>query len=51
MAKFNMSLNKVEMPMQDPIARGKNFEEVALGYTYEMAKEEANRCLECKNPD
>ena len=50
MAKFNMSLNKVEMPMQDPIARGKNFEEVALGYTYEMAKEEANRCLECKNP-
>ena len=50
MAKFNMSLNKVDMPMQDPIARGKNFEEVALGYTYEMAKEEANRCLECKNP-
>ena len=50
MAKFNMSLQKNEMPMQDPIARGKNFSEVALGYTLEMALGEANRCLECKNP-
>ena len=50
MAKFNMSLQKQEMPMQDPIKRAHNFEEVALGYTFEMAKEEANRCLECKNP-
>ncbi len=50
MAKFNMTLQKTEMPMQDPIKRGKNFEEVALGYTFEMAQEEANRCLECKNP-
>ena len=50
MAKFNMTLQNTEMPMQDPIKRGKNFEEVALGYTFEMAQEEANRCLECKNP-
>jgi len=50
MAKFNMSLKKNEMPMQDPVVRGKNFSEVALGYTLEMALDEANRCLECKNP-
>jgi glutamate synthase (NADPH/NADH) small chain len=50
MAKFNMSLKKNEMPMQDPVLRGKNFKEVALGYTKELALDEANRCLECKNP-
>lgn len=50
MAKFNMSNVKNEMPMQDPIERGKNFKEVALGYTKELAMEEANRCFECKNP-
>ncbi|MBQ3235007.1 MAG: NADPH-dependent glutamate synthase [Clostridia bacterium] len=45
-----MSLKKNEMPMQDPIERGKNFKEVALGYTKELALDEAMRCLECKNP-
>ena len=45
----NMSLTKVPMPEQDPNVRNKNFEEVALGYTEEMAKEEATRCLNCKN--
>ena len=43
----NMSLYKVEMPVQDPLVRNKNFEEVALGYTPEMAMEEAARCLGC----
>lgn len=37
-----------EMPLQDAEARSKNFEEVALGYTDEMALEEAKRCLNCK---
>ncbi|HIQ58032.1 MAG TPA: NADPH-dependent glutamate synthase [Candidatus Merdivicinus intestinavium] len=37
------------MPSQDPNVRNKNFEEVALGYTYEMAVNEARRCLNCKN--
>ena len=37
----NMSLNKVPMPEQEPNVRNKNFEEVALGYTEEMAMEEA----------
>lgn len=49
MAKKNMSLTKVPMPEQDPNVRNKNFDEVALGYTAEMAMEEATRCLNCKN--
>lgn len=44
-----MSLTKVPMPEQDPNVRNKNFSEVALGYTAEMAMEEASRCLNCKN--
>ena len=45
----NMSLKKVTMPEQEPDVRNKNFEEVALGYTKEMAMEEATRCLNCKH--
>jgi glutamate synthase (NADPH/NADH) small chain len=44
-----MSLNKVKIPEQDPQVRNGNFLEVSLGYTDEMAKEEAQRCLQCKN--
>ena len=39
-----MSLKKNPMPSQDPIVRGKNFLEVATGYTKEMAIDEAQRC-------
>ncbi|MGI6153623.1 MAG: NADPH-dependent glutamate synthase [Christensenellaceae bacterium] len=45
----NMSLEKVKMPEQAAGERIHNFDEVALGYTAQMAKEEAARCLECKN--
>ena len=45
----NMSLKKNPMPTQTPEARAKNFDEVALGYTEEMAIDEALRCLNCKN--
>ena len=45
----NMSLTKNPMPSQDPIERASNFKEVALGYTKEMALDEAARCLNCKN--
>ena len=38
------------MPEQAPNIRARNFKEVALGYTPEMAMEEAARCLRCKNP-
>jgi glutamate synthase (NADPH/NADH) small chain len=44
-----MSLKKVAMPEQEPNIRNKNFDEVTLGYTPEMAIEEAGRCLKCKN--
>lgn len=45
----NMSLEKVKMPEQDPNVRNKNFDEVSLGYTKELAMEEATRCLNCKH--
>ena len=46
-----MALNpkKHEMPTQAPEVRAHNFKEVALGYPVEIAIEEANRCLNCKN--
>ena len=38
------------MPKQEPVERVRNFDEVALGYTPELAREEAARCLRCKKP-
>lgn len=43
----NMDPKKTPMPSQEPQVRNKNFNEVALGYTYEMAVSEAKRCLNC----
>lgn len=43
----NMAMTKVPMPTQDGNVRRNNFDEVALGYTKEMAMEEAQRCLHC----
>ncbi len=40
---------KNEMPEQVPNIRVHNFNEVALGYTSDMAISEAERCLNCKN--
>ena len=45
MAKLN--LNRVDMPRQEPEVRGKNYDEVALGYSLEQAQEEATRCIQC----
>ena len=45
----NMSLQKNPMPEQDPQIRSGNFKEVALGYTADIAVDEAQRCLHCKN--
>ena len=45
----NMDLKKTPMPSQEPCIRNGNFNEVALGYTAEMAVNEARRCLNCKN--
>ncbi|GAB7079002.1 bifunctional dihydroorotate dehydrogenase B NAD binding subunit/NADPH-dependent glutamate synthase [Megalodesulfovibrio paquesii] len=41
---------RVPMPHQAPAERVKNFNEVALGYTTQLAMEEARRCLQCKKP-
>lgn len=46
----NLSLNKNPMPTQAPDVRNKNFSEVALGYSQEVAVIEAQRCLQCKIP-
>ena len=43
----NMDPHKCPMPSQDAKVRARNFDEVALGYTWEMAVGEANRCLNC----
>lgn len=45
----NMSLEKIKMPEQDGLVRRNNFLEVSLGYTEDMAVEEATRCINCKN--
>ncbi|MGI6378038.1 NADPH-dependent glutamate synthase [bacterium] len=47
---MNKRLTKNPMPSQEAEKRKKNFEEVALGYTKEMAIDESMRCLDCKNP-
>lgn len=36
-----------EMPVQEPVQRSHNMEEVALGYSFEQAQVEAFRCLQC----
>ncbi len=43
-----LNLNREPMPRQDPKIRGRNFNEVALGYSLEQAKAEASRCIQCK---
>jgi glutamate synthase (NADPH) small chain len=45
--KSKINLNRVDMPRQDPKVRAHNYNEVALGYTDEMVKEEASRCIQC----
>jgi glutamate synthase (NADPH/NADH) small chain len=47
---YNKRPTKNPMPSQDPKVRAHNFEEVTLGYTPEMAIDEAKRCMDCNNP-
>jgi len=46
-AKPKLDLNRIDMPRQDHKVRASNFNEVALGYTHDMALQEANRCIQC----
>lgn len=45
--KSKLNLNRVDMPRQDPLVRAHNYNEVALGYSDDMAKQEATRCIQC----
>lgn len=45
-----MKIKRHEMPNQDQLVRRGNYEEVALGYSEETARTEAERCLQCKDP-
>jgi len=45
--KSKINLNRVDMPRQDPKVRAHNYKEVALGYSDEMAIQEATRCIQC----
>lgn len=47
--KEKMAIPPQAMPEQDALVRARNMNEVALGYTAEMAKKEASRCLQCAN--
>lgn len=44
------NLKRVSMPKLEPQERAKTFDEVARGYSWEMAKEEASRCIKCPKP-
>jgi glutamate synthase (NADPH/NADH) small chain len=45
-----LNIPRQAMPEQDPVVRGGNFDEVALGFTEELARKEAERCLQCAKP-
>jgi glutamate synthase (NADPH/NADH) small chain len=49
-ARERMTIPRQEMPVQEPEARAANFDEVALGLTFELARLEAERCLQCAKP-
>jgi len=47
---MSQSTGRIHMKEQDPVVRGRNFEEVPFGYSDDEAKAEAARCLKCKKP-
>ena len=49
-AKDRSAMTRISMPEQDPIERSKNYKEVNMGITKEMAVQESHRCLDCVNP-
>ena len=48
MPREPLDLNRVPMPKQEPQVRAHNFDEVAQGYSQELAVQEASRCIQCK---
>ncbi|MCF8089504.1 MAG: NAD(P)-binding protein, partial [Desulfotignum sp.] len=50
MAEKKVKIDRAKMPEQDPDVRRRNFEEVPMGLSEQMAMTEAKRCLQCKKP-
>ena len=48
--KKRLKIPRQPVPKQDPVERVKNFNEVSLGYTDELARKEARRCIQCGKP-
>lgn len=48
--KERMKIPRQNMPEQDSLTRRNNFGEVNLGFTEELAKMEALRCIQCPKP-
>jgi len=48
--KERLKIPRQDMPVQEPEERVQNFNEVALGFTLDLAKKEAERCLQCMEP-
>lgn len=48
--KDRLKILRQPMPEQEPKVRARNFDEVPLGYTPDLAKTESLRCIQCKNP-
>ena len=48
--KERMKVPRQGMPEQPPLLRAANFREVNLGYSEDLARREAQRCLECAKP-
>lgn len=49
-SKERTSYLRVEMPEVDPVVRSRNYDEVNLGLTMQLAMAEAQRCLDCVDP-
>jgi glutamate synthase (NADPH/NADH) small chain len=48
--KQRTAIPRQHMPEQEPTERAHNFSEVNLGFTFDITKQEALRCLECSSP-
>ena len=48
--KDRMQIERHEVPARSAVIRSMDFNEVSLGYSQALAMEEAERCLDCRNP-
>jgi glutamate synthase (NADPH) small chain len=48
--KERMQIERHDVPARSAVIRSMDFNEVSLGYSQALAMEEAERCLDCRNP-